>query len=64
MLTPGVLLLHDNAHQHTGPLAQAPLEHFNLELFDHPHYSFDLFLSDYHLFTYLKGWLQSQCLSY
>jgi transposase len=37
------------------------LEHFNLELFAHPPYSPDLAPNDYHLFTYLKNWLQSQC---
>jgi hypothetical protein len=31
------------------------LEHFNWELFDHPPYSPDLALSNYHLFTYLKN---------
>jgi histone-lysine N-methyltransferase SETMAR len=29
-------------------------------LFDHPPYSPDLALSDYHLFTYLKNWLGLQ----
>jgi hypothetical protein len=29
-------------------------------LFDHPLYSPDLAPSDYHLFTYLKNWLESQ----
>jgi hypothetical protein len=32
-------------------------------LFDHPFYSLGLALSDYHLFTYLKNWLQSQRLN-
>jgi histone-lysine N-methyltransferase SETMAR len=31
------------------------------ELFDHLPYTPDLTPSDYHLFTYLKNWLQSQC---
>jgi hypothetical protein len=29
-------------------------------LFDHPAYTPDLSLSDYHLFTYLKNWVGSQ----
>jgi hypothetical protein len=29
-------------------------------LFDHRPYGSDLTLSDYHLFTYLKNWLESQ----
>jgi hypothetical protein len=32
-------------------------------LFDHPPCSHDLASSDYHLFTYLKNWLQSQRIS-
>jgi histone-lysine N-methyltransferase SETMAR len=30
------------------------------ELFDHPPYSPNLALSNYHLFTYLKNWTRSQ----
>jgi hypothetical protein len=30
-------------------------------LFDRPPYSSDLAPSNYHLFTYLKNWLGSQC---
>jgi histone-lysine N-methyltransferase SETMAR len=36
------------------------LQHFNWELFDHPPYIPDLAPSHYHLFTYLKNWLESQ----
>jgi hypothetical protein len=36
------------------------LEHFNWELSDHPPYSPDFTPRDYHLFTYLKNWLESQ----
>jgi histone-lysine N-methyltransferase SETMAR len=36
------------------------LELFNWELFDHPPYSPDLAVSNYHLFTYPKNWLGSQ----
>jgi hypothetical protein len=60
MLTSGVVHLHDNARLHTTAPARALLEHFNRELFAHSHYSPDLTLSDYHLFTYLKNWLGSQ----
>jgi hypothetical protein len=61
MLTSGVVLLHDNMRPYRAAHAQALLEHFNWQLFDHLHYSPDLVLSDYHLFTYLKNWLQPQC---
>jgi hypothetical protein len=54
MLTFCVKLLHNNAR----PLELLPLQHW--ELFDHPSYSPDLTLCDYHLFTYLKNWLESK----
>jgi histone-lysine N-methyltransferase SETMAR len=59
MLTPSVVLLHDNAHLHTSASTRALLE--QLELIDHPPYSPDIALSDYHLITYLKKWLRTQC---
>jgi histone-lysine N-methyltransferase SETMAR len=62
ILTSGVVLLHDNAPSRTAARARALLKYSNCELFDHPHYSPDLAPSDYHLFTYLKNWLVSQCL--
>jgi histone-lysine N-methyltransferase SETMAR len=61
MLTSGVVLLHDNARPHTAAHSRALPEHFNGGLFDHPLYSSDLARSDYHLFTYLKTCLGSQC---
>jgi hypothetical protein len=60
MLTSGVAPLHDNAHLHTAAHTRALLEHFSWELFDHPPYSHDLALRDYHQFTYVKNWLGSQ----
>jgi histone-lysine N-methyltransferase SETMAR len=60
MLTFGVVLLHDNACPHTAARTRALLEHFNRELYDHPPYSPDLTLSNYHLFIYLKNWLRPQ----
>jgi hypothetical protein len=61
MLTSGVVLLHDNARQRTPAHTRALLEHFNWELFDRTPYRPYLTLSDYHMFAYLKKWLQSQC---
>jgi transposase len=55
ILTSGVVLLHDNALTHTAARTRALLEQCNWELFDHPPYSPDRALSDYHLFTYLKN---------
>jgi hypothetical protein len=60
MMTSGVVFLHDSAHPHTAGHSRMLQEHFNWELFDHPPYSPDLALSDYHLFTYLKNCLRSQ----
>jgi histone-lysine N-methyltransferase SETMAR len=60
MLASGVVLLHDNAPLHSAAHTQALLEHFKWELFDQPPFSPDLALSDYHLFMYLKKWLQLQ----
>jgi histone-lysine N-methyltransferase SETMAR len=59
MLTSGVVLLHDNARPYTAGRTRALLEHFSWELFDHPPYSPDLALSDYHLFTYLSTYLKN-----
>jgi transposase len=60
ILTPCVVLLHDNARQHTTACTWALLEHFNWVVFDHPPYSPDLAPSNNHQFTYLKTWLKSQ----
>jgi transposase len=54
MLTYGVMLFHDNVRPHKDAL----LEHFNLELFDHPPYSPDLAPDDCRLFTCLNNWLR------
>jgi hypothetical protein len=46
-------MLLRNERLHAAACTRVLLEHFNWELFD-------LALSDYHLFTYLKKWLGSQ----
>jgi transposase len=61
MLTSDVVLLHDNACSHKAACTRALLHHFNWELFDRPPYSPDLAPRNYHLFTYTKNWLGSQC---
>jgi transposase len=60
MMTPGVVLLHDNERPHTAARTRALLEHFNWEFFDQPSYSPDLAPSYYHLFIYLRKWVGSQ----
>jgi hypothetical protein len=60
MLTYGVVLLHDNVLPHTATRIRALLQHFIWELSDHPPYSPDFAPRDYHLFTHLKNWLESQ----
>jgi hypothetical protein len=54
------VLLHENVHPLTAACTWALLEHFKWKLFDHPLYSPNLALSNYHMFTYLKNWLVSQ----
>jgi transposase len=61
MLTYGVVFLDDNVGPHTAARNRALPDQWHWELFDHPAYSPDLVPSDYHLFTYLKKWLGSQC---
>jgi hypothetical protein len=56
MLTFGVLLHHDNVCQHKTACTQALLEHFNWELIT----LLTTLTLLYHLFTFLKNWLQSQ----
>jgi hypothetical protein len=63
MLTCGVVLLHDNAHLHTATHNQALMEHLNWGVTDYLPHNADLAPSEYHLFIYLKNWLQSQCFS-
>ena len=54
MLTPGVLLLHNNAPAHKAKVAMAALRDCGFEQLDHPPYSLDLAPSDYYLFRILK----------
>jgi transposase len=42
MLTPGVLLHHDNVWQQTAAITRALLERFNWELFEHAPYNPDV----------------------
>jgi hypothetical protein len=63
MLTPSIVLLHDNVRQHTATRTQALLEYFNLELSDNRPYSPDVSVSDCRQFTYLENWMGSQCFS-
>jgi transposase len=62
MLTPGVVLHHDNTRPHTYTAigTRAFLEHFDWEFFEQPHYSPCLTPSDYNLFIYLNNRLRSQ----
>jgi histone-lysine N-methyltransferase SETMAR len=57
MLSWGVVMLHDNAHQHTAAATQDLIATFGWEQFDHSTYSPDLVLSDFHVFLHLKAFL-------
>jgi len=49
-LIQGVLPLHDNARPHTAHLTINTIRQLNWEVPEHPAYSPDLALSDFHLF--------------
>ncbi len=49
-----VLLFHDNARPHTAKKTQNLLKKSSWIVFNHPPYSPDIALSDYHLFPFLK----------
>jgi len=53
-VTKGVLFLHDNAPAHQTLATQKKLAYLGFQRLDHPPYSPDLALSDYHLFPGLK----------
>jgi transposase len=61
MLTKGIILLHENAWPHTVARTNALIKFFNWKIFYHPSYSPDLVPIDYHLFTKMKVWLDTQC---
>ena len=53
----GVLLLHDNARTYSAIRIQNLIRSFGWEKIDHPPYSQDLALSDFHLFRHIKEFL-------
>jgi len=57
-VTKGVLFLHDNAPAHQALANQKKLAYLGFQCLDHPPYSLDLALSDYHLFPGLKKQLK------
>jgi len=57
-VTKGVLFLHDNAPAHWALATQKKLAYVGFQCLDHPPYSPDLVLSDYHLFPGLKKQLK------
>ena len=55
----GVLFLHDNVRAHRALATQKKLAYLGFQCLDHPPYSPDLALSDYHLFPGLKKKIES-----
>jgi len=53
-VTKGVLFLHENATAHQALATQKKLAYLDFHCLDHPPYSLDLGLLDYHLFPGLK----------
>jgi len=58
--TKGVLFLHGNAPAHRALAAQKKLAYLGFQCLDHPPYSLDLPLSDYHLFPGLTKQLKGR----
>jgi len=56
----GVLFLYDNAPAHRAIAIQKKLAYLGFHFLDHPPYSPDLALSDYHLFPGLKKQLKGR----
>jgi len=63
-VTKGVLFLHDNSPAHQALATQKKLAYLGFQCLDHPPYSPDLALSDYHLFPGLKKQLRGRHFSY
>jgi len=58
--TKGVLFLHDSSLAHWVLATQKKLAYLGFECLDHPPYSLNLALSDYHLFPVLKKQLKGR----
>jgi len=58
--TKGILFLHDNAPAHRALATQEKLAYLGFQCLDHPPYSPNLALSDYHLFSGLKKQLRGR----
>ena len=56
----GVLLLHDKAPVHKSNIVQAAIRRTELVELNHPAYSPDIALSDYHMFFHMKKFLRDK----
>jgi histone-lysine N-methyltransferase SETMAR len=54
----GILFLHDNAPAHLALATQKKLSHLGFHCLDHPPYSLELALSNYHLHPGLQKQLK------
>ena len=59
-VTKGILLLHDNARTYRALATQKKLAYLGFQCLDHPPYTLDLALLDYHLFPGLKKQLKGR----
>jgi len=59
-VTKEVMFLHNNAPAHQALATQKKLAYLGFQCLDHPPYSLDLALSDYHLFPGLKKQLKGR----
>ncbi|GBL75874.1 hypothetical protein AVEN_234220-1 [Araneus ventricosus] len=60
ILTSGFALIHDNARHHSAFVTQQLLKEYKWDVSDHPAYSPDLAMSDFHIFSEQKSWLGDQ----
>ena len=60
LISPGVILHHDNASVHTSYYVLSTIHNLRYELFRHPPYFPDLAPSDYYLFPFLKNYLKGR----
>ena len=56
----GVLPLHDNTAVHKSNMTQAAIRYIDFTELNHPAYSQDIALNDYHLFSNLKNFLRGR----
>jgi len=60
MLSRDIVFIHDNARPHTANVTKQLFADFSWKQFNHPPYSPDLSLSNFHLFLHMKSFMGAQ----